>query len=202
MRLVTPVHPAARRKAIALSLQHLPAPWRQRLTWQDLATLPQWLASVPAPDLANLALWCGALWHGPALRHCHAGGALQTACELLGPDGLQAVRDHASLGRVRVMPVPARLGLVWRACGWDLLRADVAAALEDRVGALDLACCVVAHRADGGSGEGRPPPGPVQARAPAEASEVVACACDLLIRHGSHLGAQLSPSSGVQEVNT
>ncbi len=99
MRLSSRDRPAARRMAMALRLQHLPAPWRQRLSWQDLAGLPQWLAQVAGSDLSSLALWCVALWHGPAWRQGSTEAAQQAARELLGVEGLQAVREHASLGR-------------------------------------------------------------------------------------------------------
>jgi hypothetical protein len=171
--------PRARRQAMALGLAQLPAPWRQHLTWQDLARLPAWLVRVPAATLPALALWCGALWHGPALRQAVEGGTLQAARELLGPDGLQAVQAQAALGRIRVLPAVARLDAVWRSCGWDLLRADVAAALESAADAQELACRLLAHRA--GEGGPLPSPGPGLTEVDrAQVQAVVACACDLL----------------------
>lgn len=184
----------ARRHATALCLQELPAPWRQRLTWQDLLLLPHWLVSESAPSLARLALWCGALWHGPALRQCMTGTVLQAAHDLLGPAGLQAVRDHAQVGRVRVMPVPARLRPAWLACGWDVLRADVTEVLEDRGGAQDLACCLVAYRAGRQAIDDMPPPGPaLSGPARGRVSEVVSCACDLLEAQGDEQASESVP---------
>lgn len=173
-----------RRLAAARSLQHLPLELRRELTWQDLARLPVWLTRAGSDSLDDLALWAGALWHGPALHQCIVGRLLQAARDLIGPAGLRAIRAQAHAGVVQTLPAPASLGETWVSCGRELLCLDMAATLADRESSGRLAQAVLSHLA----GWELKPRATQAADWPealqAKAQIVVPGALELLTRHG------------------
>lgn len=77
----------------------------ESLSWDALSQLPTWVAFKTTDECAIHTVWCGALWHQPALQRCIDAAVLHVVDEILGPGAISILLSVESAGRQHMMPL-------------------------------------------------------------------------------------------------